>query len=199
MILLVGLGNQGQKYNHNRHNIGYMAVDAIAQDLCAGPYKSKYFGDWILHSKSGQKVGLLKAGEFMNVSGKSVAAAASFFKIPSQKIFVFHDELDLNPGQVKVKQGGGHAGHNGLKSVNACLGSSDYWRIRLGIGHPRDLAPGLTKEAVKSRVSSYVLADFNQHDRLWLDPLLKALGENYDLLIDGQISDFINKLPKSKK
>lgn len=184
MILLAGLGNQGPKYQYNRHNIGFMAIDAIAASWGVSTFKSKYFGGFADHNQSGQKIGLLKTGTYMNESGKSLAAAAKFYKIPAENIIVFHDELDLEPGQVKIKKGGGNAGHNGLKSIEAHLGTKDYWRVRLGIGHPGH----------KDKVSSYVLNDFPKDDRAWLDPLLDDIGRYADMLVEKDMDAFIRKI-----
>ena len=188
MYLIAGLGNQGDKYKNTRHNIGFMAVESIASYNQAGLFKSKFFGDWTSHNISGQKTGLLKTGQFMNESGKSVGAAAKFFKIPPGNIFIFHDELDLPGGKVKVKKGGGNAGHNGLKSVDAHLGTSEYWRIRLGIGHPRDHGGD------KTQVSSYVLKDFSRQEQDWLVPLLDDIGRHTDKLLSGNCEEFVNSL-----
>jgi PTH1 family peptidyl-tRNA hydrolase len=120
---------------------------------------------------------------YMNNSGQSVAAAAKFFKIPPERIIVFHDEIDLSPGQIKIKQGGGHAGHNGLRSIDAHLGTRDYWRVRIGVGHPGD----------KARVHSYVLGDFAKSDMAWLEPLLEKISAHAKLLTDGKMNDFASK------
>ena len=135
MKLFVGLGNPGDKYAHNRHNIGFMALDRIAEDHAFGPWRNKFQGQ-ICEGKLGdKKVLLLKPTTFMNISGQSVGEAARFHKVPLDQITVFHDELDLAPGKMRLKQGGGHAGHNGLRSIQAHLGA-EYARVRLGIGHP---------------------------------------------------------------
>ena len=188
MYLIIGLGNQGDKYKNNRHNIGFMAVDAIASYCGAPSFKAKYRGQFVIHNQGGLKIGLLKTGVFMNECGFSVAQAAGFFKVPAEKIIVFHDELDLPPGQIKAKIGGGHAGHNGLKSIDQHLGTKDYWRVRLGIGHPGD----------KNKVSSYVLNDFSKEDSKWLTPLLENIGRYADLLCEGKVTDFVGKLPQNK-
>lgn len=161
--LVAGLGNPGVKYAGNRHNIGFMVVDAIADsEPRFTPFRSKFSGDIAEARLDNRKIVLLKPDTYMNNSGQSVRAAAKFFKIPPERIVVFHDELDLDPGIVRVKQGGGNAGHNGLKSTQAHLGTADFWRIRLGIGHPGD----------KGQVSNYVLSDFAKAEQSWLDNLL---------------------------
>ena len=196
MLLLVGLGNQGTQYEKNRHNVGFMAIDAIAHSLSIPPFKEKYFGQFAEHNAGGSKIGLLKTGQYMNEGGKSVAAVAKFYKIPPEKIIVFHDELDLKPGQVRAKLGGGNAGHNGLKSIEQSIGSKQYWRVRIGIGHPRDFTPDLSKEAAKGKVSSYVLSDFNKEEKKWLEPLMQNMGRASDHLIDGDadVETFAAKL-----
>jgi PTH1 family peptidyl-tRNA hydrolase len=135
MKLFVGLGNPGAKYAHNRHNIGFMALDRIAEDHQFTPWRSKFQGQICDGTLAGHKVLLLKPTTFMNLSGQSVGEAVRFHKVPLDQVTVFHDELDLAPGKLRLKQGGGHAGHNGLRSIHAHLGA-DYGRVRLGIGHP---------------------------------------------------------------
>jgi len=166
MKLFAGLGNPGAKFARNRHNIGFMAVDAIAADHAAGPWRAKFGGRVCEAMLAGEKVILLKPETFMNHSGRSVAEAARFYRIDTGDIVVFHDELDLAPGKLRVKRGGGHAGHNGLRSIHAHLGA-EYARVRLGIGHPGH----------KDRVTGYVLQDFARADADWLDDLLRGIGE----------------------
>ncbi|MAE50552.1 MAG: aminoacyl-tRNA hydrolase [Micavibrio sp.] len=184
MYLIVGLGNPGDKYKHNRHNIGFMAMDVIADDYGFSPFRAKFQGQISEGRIGGQKVVLLKPETYMNNSGQSVAAAAKFFKIPPENIIIFHDELDLQPGKVRVRLGGGNAGHNGLKSIQAHLGTADTWRVRIGIGHPGD----------KSRVSGYVLSDFAKDDQSWIERLLPALSKHIDLLLQGKDSDYMSKV-----
>lgn len=172
--LLVGLGNPGPKYAKNRHNIGFMAVDEIAADHGAQAFKSKFQGMIADIQLSGQKALALKPMTFMNNSGQSVAAAAKFYKIPPEKIVVFHDELDIAPGKVKVKKGGGAAGHNGIKSIDSHLGTQDYWRVRLGIGHPGD----------RAAVHNYVLGDFAKADADWLEALINTLSDRAILIVE---------------
>jgi peptidyl-tRNA hydrolase, PTH1 family len=187
-LLVVGLGNPGPKYQANRHNIGFMAVDAIARRHGFGPFRSRFQGEIAEGVVDGARVLVLKPMTFMNESGRSVAAAARFFKIPTERIMVLHDELDLAAGKIRVKDGGGHAGHNGLKSLHAHLGA-EYRRVRLGIGHPGD----------KNRVVGYVLEDFAKSDAAWLDPLLDAVADNFSHLAEGDASTFMSKVALALK
>ncbi|MFB9149316.1 aminoacyl-tRNA hydrolase [Roseovarius ramblicola] len=179
MQLFVGLGNPGAKYARNRHNIGFMAVDAIAADHGFGPWRSKFRGRVAEGSLGGEKVLLLKPETFMNLSGESVAEAARFYKIAPGDITVFHDELDLAPGKLRVKRGGGHAGHNGLRSIHAHLGA-EYARVRLGIGRPGH----------KDRVAGYVLQDFAKADAAWLDDLMRGIADGAPWLAQGKPDRF---------
>lgn len=181
MKLFVGLGNPGAKYAANRHNIGFMAVDRIAADHGFGPWKSA-FKALVAEGRLGrEKVLLLKPQTFMNLSGEAVQAAAAFYKIPPEDITVFHDELDLAPGKLRLKQGGGHAGHNGLRSIHGHLGEA-YGRVRLGIGHPGH----------KDRVAAYVLNDFAKADQDWLDDLLRGISDGAVALAEGDGARFQN-------
>ena len=179
MILLVGLGNPGDKYIRTRHNIGFMAVDEIADALSFGPEKAKHQGLMREGTIGTQKVITLKPQTYMNESGRAVAAVAQFYKLDPSEIIVFHDELDLAPGKLRTKTGGGHAGHNGLRSIHAHLGEA-YRRVRLGIGHPGD----------KSKVSGYVLHDFAKADADWLGPLLAAIAKEASWLVKGEDQRF---------
>jgi len=181
MLLFVGLGNPGAKYARNRHNIGFMAVDAIAADHGFGPWRSKFQGQVSEGVLAGEKVVLLKPETFMNLSGQSVAAAARFYKLSAAEVIVFHDELDLTPGKLRVKQGGGHAGHNGLRSIQSHLGA-EYCRVRLGIGHPGH----------KDRVSQYVLQDFAKADGAWLDDMMRGIADGAPWLAEGKPDRFQN-------
>lgn len=181
MRLFVGLGNPGPAYARNRHNIGYMAVDRIAQDHHFAPFRGKFQGRVSEGMLGAEKVILLKPETFMNRSGQSVAEAAKFYRIPPDRITVFHDELDLAPGKVRLKTGGGHAGHNGLRSIHAHLGDS-YGRVRLGIGHPGD----------KDRVAGYVLSDFAKAEQDWLDNLLRGIGDGAAALAEDDSARFLN-------
>jgi PTH1 family peptidyl-tRNA hydrolase len=182
-VLLAGLGNPGAKYASNRHNIGFMAVDAIARRFGFGLFRTRFHGEIAAGRIAGRDALALKPLTYMNESGRSVAAAVRFYKVPLADLFVFHDELDLPAGKVRVKRGGGTAGHNGLRSIDAYLGS-DYWRVRLGIGHPGD----------RRRVLSHVLDDFDAADRQWLEPLLDAVAEHVPLLIKGDAAAFASKV-----
>jgi len=184
MLLWVGLGNPEPGMARQRHNVGFMAVDVIAARHGFGPWRQRFKGLIAEGSIGGQKVLALKPMTYMNDSGESVQAAASFFKLPLEAITAFHDELDLAPGKVRVKRGGGAAGHNGLRSLDRMLGSPDYWRVRLGIGHP----------GVKERVMSHVLGDFAKADRDWLVALLDAVAEAAPLLAEGRPEDFMTKV-----
>jgi PTH1 family peptidyl-tRNA hydrolase len=179
MLLIVGLGNPGKSYAGNRHNIGFMALDAIARACDAAPFRRKFQGE-----ASEARIGLprallLKPDTYMNESGRAVAEAARFHKIPVEDIVVFHDELDLGPGKLRVKRGGGDAGHNGLRSISAHLGGG-YRRVRLGIGHPGD----------KALVHSFVLSDFAKADKPWVEALCDAVAKNAESLAKGDDSLF---------
>ena len=183
MQLIVGLGNPGNEYRHHRHNIGFMALDAIARAHNFPGFKSKFNGLIAEGNIQGAKVLLLKPQTFMNRSGNSVGAAAKFYKIPPQDITVLYDELDLAPGKVRVKIGGGTGGHNGLRSIDPVIGNN-YQRVRLGIGHPGH----------KDLVTRHVLGNFAKADAQWLEPLLDAIGENADLLLKGDTANFMNRM-----
>lgn len=181
MKLFAGLGNPGAKYAGNRHNIGFMAVDAIADGHSFAPWRSKFQGEVSEGRLGSEKVVLLKPHTFMNLSGQSVAEALRFFKLDLADLTVFHDELDLSPGKLRLKQGGGHAGHNGLRSIHGHLGP-DYARVRLGIGHPGH----------KDRVSPYVLSDFAKADQTWLDDLMRGIADGAPALAEGDGPRFTN-------
>ena len=183
MLLIVGLGNPGADYKNHRHNVGFMAVDAIARANGFSSWSRKFQGE-ISEGKLGtDKVLLLKPLTFMNVSGQSVAAAANFYKLNEADIIVIHDELDLDPGRCKVKTGGGHGGHNGLKSIDAHLGKN-YKRLRIGIGHPGH----------KDRVNPYVLGDFSKAEHIWLEPLLDAIAKAAPDIATGDGATFMNRI-----
>lgn len=189
MWLIVGLGNPGDKYKNNRHNVGFMVVDQIAGDNHFSNFKSKFNGEIVEGRLGGQKVTLLKPMTFMNDSGISVRKCADFYKIPPEKIIVFHDELDIEPSRVKVKQGGGTGGHNGLKSMDAHLGDKNYWRVRLGIGHPGD----------KNRVSGYVLNDFSKEEQKWLEDWIYVLSKNIDYMVQDNKDDYMTRVSEGFK
>jgi PTH1 family peptidyl-tRNA hydrolase len=181
MKLFVGLGNPGAKYARNRHNIGFMAVDRIAADSGFAPWRSKFQGQLTEGRLGSQKVVLLKPQTFMNLSGQSVGEAMRFYKLDSTDVVVFHDELDLAPGKVRLKSGGGHAGHNGLRSIHQHIGPH-YDRVRLGVGHPGD----------KTRVSGYVLSDFAKADADWLDDEMRGISDGAAQLAQDEGPKFLN-------
>jgi PTH1 family peptidyl-tRNA hydrolase len=185
MKILVGLGNPGDKYENHRHNVGFMAVDAIADHLGAGSWKRRFQGLTAEVDIGRERCLLLKPGTYMNESGRAVGEAIRFYKISPADLIVFHDELDLEPGKVRVKLGGGHAGHNGLKSISAHIGN-DYSRVRIGIGHPG------SREAVVG----YVLHDFSKSDREWLAPVLDAIARGAQHLVAGQEARFLNEIAR---
>ena len=183
MLLIAGLGNPGTQYRSNRHNIGFMAVDAIRDRHGFSPWTKKFKGEIAEGELGGQKVLLIKPQTFMNLSGESVADVMRFYKLQPSDLVVVYDELDLVPGRARLKTGGGHGGHNGIKSIDAHVGR-DYRRLRLGIGHP----------GVKDLVQNHVLGDFAKSDKVWLEPLLEALADNADMLVRNEDSQLMNKL-----
>jgi PTH1 family peptidyl-tRNA hydrolase len=181
MLLWVGLGNPEPGMARERHNMGFMALDTIAIRHCFGPWRPRFKG-LVAEGRIGSaKILALKPMTYMNVSGQSVQAALSFFKLEPRVLTVFHDELDLTPGKLRVKQGGGAAGHNGLRSIDQMLGTQDYRRVRLGIGHPGH----------KDRVTGYVLGDFSAADRSWLIPFLDAIADRTPALAENRPEDFM--------
>lgn len=172
--LFVGLGNPGAEYAHHRHNIGFMVIELIADHAGFPPFQKKFHGLKSEHTIDGQKAMILMPQTFMNESGQSVAEACKFYKIPPERVIVFHDELDLSPGEVRLKQGGGNAGHNGLKSIQAHLGTPDFWRVRIGIGHP----------GAKHLVSNYVLSNFAKSEEEWALNVIEVLSENFALIMN---------------
>ncbi|MGO3933973.1 aminoacyl-tRNA hydrolase [Rhodopseudomonas pseudopalustris] len=183
MRLLVGLGNPGSKYQGNRHNIGFMVLDEIARRHGFSPWRRRFQGETADGTIGGDRVTLLKPLTYMNESGRAVQDAASFFKIGLPDIIVVHDEIELPASKMRVKVGGGIAGHNGLRSVSAHVGN-DYRRVRVGVGHP----------GVKELVHSHVLNDFAKAERPWVEAMLDAIADNADLLIGGRDSQFQNKV-----
>ncbi len=184
MFLLVGLGNPGKEYERHRHNIGFMTVDRIADKYAFVPFKKKYQGEYAEGTINGNKVALLKPMTFMNNSGKSVAEAAKFYKIPPANIIAFHDELDIAPFRVKVKTGGGAGGHNGLRSMDEWLGTPAYKRVRLGIGHPGD----------RDRVTGYVLGNFAKAEEENLEKFLKSIVDTLPLILQNKDEEFMTKV-----
>ena len=183
MLLLVGLGNPGPEYARNRHNVGFIAVDAIHRRHGFPPWRRRFQGEAAEGTLAGEKVLLLKPQTYMNESGRSVQEAARFYKLEPKDIFVMHDEVDLPPGKTRRKVGGGAAGHNGLRSIDAAIGDG-YRRLRIGIGHP----------GVKTAVPHYVLHDFPKEDAEWLVPLIDAIADNAPLLAEGKDNTFANRL-----
>lgn len=186
MRLIVGLGNPGLRYAKNRHNVGFIAVAAIARRHGFPAFRDRFKGELAEGVIGGQKRLLLRPQTFMNDSGESVLAAASFYKIRPDDIVVIHDEIDLKPGKLRVKRGGGSAGHNGLRSIDALLGA-DYWRVRIGVGHP----------GVKELVQPYVLQNFPAEEiDGWVAPLIDAIAETIPLLLAGDSAAFMSEVAR---
>ncbi len=183
MLLFVGLGNPGSNHVGNRHNIGFMVVQAIAKRHNISPWRRRFQGVAVEGPLGGERVLLLLPGTYMNESGRAVAEAAHFYKIDLPEIVVFHDEIDLEPAKVRVKTGGGVAGHNGLRSITAHVGN-DYRRVRIGVGHP----------GVKERVHGHVLSDFAKDEWPWVEALCDIIAASADMLVKGQDATFQNKV-----
>jgi PTH1 family peptidyl-tRNA hydrolase len=183
MFLLVGLGNPGREYAGHRHNVGFMAVDAIHRRHGFPPWRRRFRGEVAEGTLGGVKTLLFKPQTFMNESGRAVGEAANFYKIEPEDILVIHDEVDLAPGKLRMKAGGGTAGHNGLRSLGAAIGPS-FRRMRIGVGHP----------GVKEMVPIHVLHDFAKSDREWLEPLIEAIADNAPLLAEGKDATFANRV-----
>lgn len=183
MLLWVGLGNPGPEHAKQRHNIGFMALDAIQRRHGFSPWRSKFKGDLAEGSLAGRKILLLKPQTYMNLSGDAVKSASAFHKIDAGAITAWHDELDLAPGKLRVKQGGGTAGHNGLRDMQRALGTPDFGRVRLGIGHPGH----------KDRVSGHVLGNFAK-DEGWVSPMLDALADASPLFAEGKAAEFMTRV-----
>lgn len=183
MRVLVGLGNPGGSYARNRHNVGFMALEAIHRRHGFGPWRRKFHAEIADGTLGGARVTLMKPMTYMNESGRAVGEASRFFKLAPADILVVHDEVDLPPGKVRLKTGGGSGGHNGLRSLTAHLGDG-YRRLRIGVGHP----------GRKEAVAGYVLNDFAKADAAWLEPLLDAIAEHAPLLAEGKESTFANKV-----
>ena len=183
MLIIAGLGNPGAKYAGNRHNIGFMAVDEIVRRHGLSAWRKKFDGEIAEVTIGGERAIVLKPMTYMNDSGRSVQAAAAFYKIPPADMIVFHDEIDLAPGKLRVKRGGGHAGHNGLRSIHAALGEG-YARVRMGVGHPGD----------KAEVKNYVLKDFSKADKEWLEPMVDGCAEEIGRILDGDDPAFMSRV-----
>lgn len=184
MKLLIGLGNPGDKYSGNRHNIGFMAIDEIACQYDAKPFKKKFQGLISEFDHDGEKVLLLKPLTYMNESGQSAQAVIKFYKVKPENVIVFYDELDLNPFKVKVKMAGGTGGHNGIKSLDAHLPNKNYMRVRMGIGHPGS----------KDRVTPYVLSDFAKAEGQDLEDFLYYNAKELPLLLDNNMNDYMTHM-----
>ena len=181
--LLIGLGNPGKKHAHQRHNIGFMVANAMHEHFGFSPWKNKFQGELADGTIAGNKTTLLKPQTFMNLSGESAGQVTRFYKIAPEQVCVIHDELDLPLGKIRVKQGGGHGGHNGLKSLDSHVGKN-YWRVRVGIGHPGD----------KDMVSPYVLSDFAKAEQQMVDEIIHDITTNIDLLLEGNETEFMNRV-----
>ena len=188
MQLFAGLGNPGAKYANNRHNVGFMAADAIARRHSFSPWSKKFQAEIAEGRIGGDKVLLIKPQTFMNLSGQSVGEALRFYKLEPSAVTVFYDEIELPAGKVRVKTGGGSAGHNGIRSLDQHIGK-DYRRVRIGVGHP----------GVKELVHGHVLSDFAKADRDWLEPLMEAIADNAGMLAKGDDNGFMNKLALATK
>ena len=188
MRLMVGLGNPGPKYRMNRHNIGFMAVDEIVRRHGFGPWRKNFQAEVSEGQIGSEKILAMKPATYMNESGRAVGEAARFHKLSPADVIVFHDELDLPAGRLRMKTGGGHAGHNGLRSIDAHLGK-EYHRVRLGIGHP----------GMKELVHGYVLHDFARADEAWLAPLLEEVGREAGFLAEGRFDQFQNRIALALK
>jgi PTH1 family peptidyl-tRNA hydrolase len=183
MLLFVGLGNPGERYAGNRHNIGFMALQAVAERHGIKPWRRRFQGVAVEGIIGAEKVLLLLPGTYMNESGRAVAEAAHFYKLDAGAVVVFHDEAELPPGKVRVKKGGGNAGHNGLRSISEHIGN-DYRRVRLGVGHPGD----------KNLMEAYVLQNFAKDEWPWVKALCEIIADNAALLVEGKDSSFQNKV-----
>ena len=183
MLLVVGLGNPGPEHAYHRHNIGFMAVDDIVHRHGFSPFRARFQGRLAEGRLAGDKALVLKPSTFMNRSGQAVGEAMRYFKLAPEQVVVLYDELDLAPGKCRVKRGGGSGGHNGIRSIDRHIGP-EYWRVRLGIGHPGH----------KDRVHGYVLHDFAKSDEDWLDPLLEAVADAFPLIAEGEPEKFMTRV-----
>ncbi len=183
MLLVVGLGNPGPEHAYHRHNIGFMAADDIVHRHGFSPFRARFQGRLSEGRLAGDKALVLKPMTYMNRSGQAVGEAMRYFKLSPEQVVVIYDELDLAPGKCRVKRGGGSGGHNGIRSIDRHIGP-EYWRVRLGIGHPGH----------KDRVHGYVLHDFGKADEDWLDPLLEAVADAFPLIADGEPEKFMTRV-----
>ncbi len=194
MLLLVGLGNPGPGHAKNRHNLGYLTVDEIVRLYSFGPWRHRFHGSVSEGRLAGRRIIVLKPETYMNLSGQSVASALRYYRLESEKMIVIHDELDLPPGKVRVKKGGGNAGHNGLRSLDSHVGR-DYRRVRIGVGHP----------GMRDVVGDYLLHDFSKSDRRWVTETTAAIADAIEVLVVGDVPGFMNKVslatqpPKPKR
>ncbi|MBT4741114.1 MAG: aminoacyl-tRNA hydrolase [Rhodospirillaceae bacterium] len=186
MRLLVGLGNPGSGYANNRHNLGFMTVDRIVERHGLGTWRTKFQGHFAQGQLGGDNVVLLKPMTFMNESGRAVSEAMSFYKLDLEDVIVFYDEIELAPGKIRVRKGGGHAGHNGIRSLVSHIGEA-FWRTRMGVGHPGN----------KDRVSGYVLQDFAKADSTWVTALVDAATDATPLLIEGEDNRFMTDVAQA--
>jgi len=188
MFLVVGLGNPGTRYANNRHNIGFMAAAEIAAAFSFSSPQKKFDGQIQSGDIDGERAIILMPETYMNLSGKSVQAAATFHKIKPENIIVLHDEIELDPGRIRTKKGGGHAGHNGLRSIDECIGKN-YWRVRLGIGRP---TPPM-------EVDAYVLSNFTADEEKWLAPFLKSIAKHFPMMISDKDAELMNRVTLDMK
>ena len=183
MLLLVGLGNPGPGHSKNRHNLGYMAVDEIVRRHSFGPWRRRFHGSASEGRLGGRRAIALKPETYMNLSGQSVGAAVRYYRIELDRVIVIHDEIDLVPAKVRVKQGGGNAGHKGLRSIDTHVGRG-YKRVRVGVGHP----------GVRDVVADYLLHDFSKADVEWVEPTIEAIADAIEVLAIGDVAGFMNKI-----
>lgn len=184
MHLLIGLGNPGKKHRFNRHNIGFLIVDKIAQEFQFPPFRNRFKGLISENFVDGSNIKLLKPSTYMNNSGESIIQAIRFFKLVPSQIFVFYDDLDLSPGKCRIQLGGGTGGHNGLRNIEKHIGP-DYWRVRIGIGHP----------GRKELVLAHVLNDFSEQEKNgWVETMLDSMTEHLNLLIKGDTNSLMSKI-----
>ncbi|NKB45224.1 MAG: aminoacyl-tRNA hydrolase [Alphaproteobacteria bacterium] len=188
MRLLVGLGNPGSGHANNRHNLGFMAADGIVQRYGLGSWRTKFQGHMAQGQLGGDNVVVLKPATFMNESGRAVSEAMSFYKLDLEDVIVFYDEIELAPGKIRVRKGGGHAGHNGIRSLVSHIGEA-FWRVRMGVGHPGN----------KDRVSGYVLQDFAKADSTWVNTLVDATADATPLLIEGEDNRFMTDVSQAMR